>query len=146
KKTLLGVKLGEPQHAFHGRFQLAELLVHRDRLYREALRGIGVANALERFCGFIVLADARIEVADRVHHGQVFGIVLENFFVLRDGVLELALLNELLRSTENLLLVEPETKRHRIADSGLRTFPALGETNPSKRASSDQSRRQTTRT
>jgi len=57
--------------------------------------------------------------------------VLEDFFVLRDGVRKLSLLNELLRSAEDFLLIEPETKRHKIADSDSVLLPVFEENEPS---------------
>ena len=49
KKSLLGIELGQSQYALQGGFQLGELLVHGDGFDGEALRGIGVAHALEGF-------------------------------------------------------------------------------------------------
>ncbi len=49
EQALLGIKLGQAKHALQGGFQLGELLVHGDGFDGEALRGIGIANALEGF-------------------------------------------------------------------------------------------------
>ena len=117
KKTLLGVELSQPKRALQRRLQLAQLLVHGNRLHREALRGIGVADALEALHGFFAIAQTRVKVAHGIHHRKVLRVGFENFFVLSDRVWQLALLDELLRSTENLLLVEAKTKRHKSADS-----------------------------
>ncbi len=57
EKTLLGIKLGQPQRAFQRRLQLSQLLVHRDGFYREALRGIGIADALEALHSFVGIAE-----------------------------------------------------------------------------------------
>ena len=61
-----------------------------------------------------------VEVANGVGDGQFLGVGFENLFVLSDGVGQLALLDELLRSTESLLFVEAKTERHKIADSSSR--------------------------
>src|SRR5581483_243493 len=79
------------------------------------------------------LAKTRVQVADGVRNRQVLGIVLENFFVLGDGILNLALLDVLLRSGENLLLIESEqchksvelqTQSLRSTNSNLRIHPS----------------------
>ena len=120
EKSLLGVEFGQSQHALQGRLQLGELLVHGDGFDGEALRGVGVAHALERFDGLVALAETGVEIANGVGDSEFLGVSLENFFVLGDGILQLALLDELLRSAENLLFVEAKTKRHKIADSSSR--------------------------
>src|SRR5580658_10054844 len=117
EETLLGVKFGQPEHALQRRLQLAQLLVHGNRLDREALRSVSVANALEAFHGLFGVAKTRVEVADGVHYREILGVGFKDFFVLSDRVWQLALLDKLLRSTENLLLVEAKTKRHKNADS-----------------------------
>ena len=106
---MLGVEFRKPQHAFHGSFQLAELLVHGDGFNGEALRGIGIANTLEALRGLVALSQARVKVTDGIQNGEVFRIMLQDFFVLGDGILQLTLLNELLRSAENFLFIETET-------------------------------------
>ena len=98
---------------------LRNLLVHRDALDRETLRGIGIANTLKTFNGFGSIAETGVQVPHRVVHGKVFGIVFKNLLVLGNGVLNLALLDKLFRRTEKLLFVEAETKRHISADSSL---------------------------
>src|SRR6185369_5320992 len=95
-----------------------ELLVHGDGFHGEALSGVGVANALEALNRLIVLAKASVKIADGVADRQIFGICFEDFLVLSNRVLKLALLDKLLRRAEHLLLVEPKTKRHMSADSG----------------------------
>ena len=87
EKTLLGVKLGQLQHALERRLEFADLFVHRDGLDRESLAGIGIADGLEAFGGFVAFPDAGIEVADGVGDGQVLGVILEDFVVLSDGIL-----------------------------------------------------------
>ena len=83
-----------------------------DSLDRESLAGIGIAYILETIGSLLDLAEAGVEVADSVGHRQIFGIIFKDLFVFRDGALQLALLDILLRSAEDLLLVESETKRH----------------------------------
>jgi hypothetical protein len=117
EESLLGIKLRQLQHALKRRLELANLLVHGDRLDRETLVGIGIAYSLEALGGFVDLPEAGVEIADGVSDREILGISLENLLVLSDGVLHLALLNVLLRSAENLLFVEPETERHMSTNS-----------------------------
>src|SRR5579863_1251466 len=117
EKTLLGIKFGQPEHALQRRLQLAQLLVHGNRFDGEALRSVSVANTLEAFHGLFGIAETRVEVAHGIHYREILGVGFENFFVLSNCVWQLALLDKLLRSTENLLLVEAKTKRHKNADS-----------------------------
>ena len=116
EKTLLRVKFSEFQQALERRLELADLLVHGDGLDRETLAGIGIAYILEAYGGFIGFAEAGIEVADGVGDGQILGIVLEDLFVLSNGVLDFALLDILLRIVKSLLLVESK-QRHKCANS-----------------------------
>ena len=120
KESLLGIELGQPQYALQGGLQLGELLVHGDGFDGEALCRIGVANALEGFDGLVALAETGVEVTNGVGDGQFLGVSFEYFFVLGDGILQLALLDELLRSAESFLFVEAKTKRHKLADSSSR--------------------------
>ncbi len=106
EQALLAVEFRELQQALERRLELADLLVHRDGLDRETLAGIGIAYSLETYGGFIGFAEAGVEIADGVGDGQVLGVVLEDFFVLGDGILQFALLDVLLRTGQNLLLVE----------------------------------------
>src|SRR5579863_4285521 len=117
EKTLLRVELGQPKHALERRLQLAELLVHGNRFDREALRGVSIAHAFETLHAFFAVAETRVEIPHGVHHRKILGVGFEDFFVLSDRVWQLALLDKLLRSTENLLLIEAKTKRHKSADS-----------------------------
>ena len=59
-----------------------------------------------------------MQVSHSVVHGEVLGVSLEDLFVLSDRVGQLALLDEFLRSAQNLLLVETKTKRNMSANSG----------------------------
>src|SRR5580700_2429159 len=117
EQSLLGVELGQFQHALKRWLELADFLVHGDGLDRETLSGIGIAYGLETFGGFVGFAEAGVEIANGVGDGKVFGVRLENFFVLGDGILHLALLDILLRRAEDLLFVEPETERHMSTNS-----------------------------
>ncbi len=120
EKSLLGIEFRQPKHALQGGLELGELLVHGDGFDGEALRGIGVAHALEGFDGLVGLTETGVEVANGVGDGEFLGVGFENLFVLSNGIRQLALLDELLRSTESLLFVEAKTKRHKIADSSSR--------------------------
>ena len=108
EQALLGIEFCKFQQALKRRLELANLLVHRDGLDRETLAGIGIAYRLETSRSFVGFAEAGIEIADGVGDRQVLGIMLEDFFVLGDGVLQLALLDILLRTGQNLLFVEAE--------------------------------------
>ena len=79
EQALLGVEFGQLQQALEGRLELADLLVHRDGLDREALAGIGIAYSLEAFGSFVALAEAGVEVADGVGDRQVLGSFLRTF-------------------------------------------------------------------
>ena len=116
EKTLLRVEFRQLQEAFKRRLELADLLVHRDGLNRESLAGIGIAHSLETFGGFGGFAETRIEVANGIGDGQVLGIILEDLLVFGDGILQLALLNVLLSTGKNLLLVEAK-QCHKSANS-----------------------------
>ena len=81
------------------------------------MRGIGIANTLKTFHGFFTIAKTRVQIPHGIHHREILGIGLQNLFVLSDRVWQLALLDKLLRSTENLLFIEAKTKPHKSADS-----------------------------
>src|SRR6202023_4091177 len=129
EEALLSVKLCQLQHALKRRLELADLLVHGDSLDRESLGGIGVAHTLKTVRGLVVIAHAGVEVSHGVTHREILGIILEDLAVLSDGILQLALLDILLRSAEDLLFIEPETERHRyelqplVLSRKLRTIP-----------------------
>jgi hypothetical protein len=114
EQPLLGVEFRQFQRCIHARLELGDLLVHGDALDGETLRGIRIAHRLEALDGLGGVAHARVEIADRVVDGQILGIVLEDFVVLSNGVLQLALLDKLFRGAENLLFVEAKTKRHKV--------------------------------
>jgi len=76
-----------------------------------------VANALERFDGLVSLAETGVEVSNGIGDGEFLGVSFEDFFILPNGILQFALLDELLRSAESLLFVEAKTERHMLADS-----------------------------
>src|SRR5262249_9118148 len=110
EQSLLGVELSQPQHAFERRLQLGELLIHGDGFYGEAVRCIGIANALEAFNGLVVLAQARVKITHSIGDSKILWIRLQNPFVLSNRILQLALLDELLRSVESLLFVKTKAK------------------------------------
>ena len=116
EQALLRVEFSQLQQALKRRLELADFLVHRDGFDGETLAGVGVAYGLEAVGSFVDFAEARIEVTHGVGDGEVLRVILENFFVLRNGILRLALLDILLRSGENLLFVETE-QCHKSANS-----------------------------
>ena len=63
------------------------------------------------------MAETGVKVANGVGDGEFLGVSFQDLFVLSDGILQLALLDEFLRSAESLLFVEAETERHMLADS-----------------------------
>ncbi len=91
---------------------------------------------------------AGVKIANGIEHRQVLGVGLKDLFVLGNGVLQLALLDILLRSAENFLFVEAETKRHKSADSSLlppqimlkkpESIPQPGRNGPPKHAEGDK--------
>ena len=105
---MLAVEFGQLQQALKRRLELANLLVHGDGLDREALAGIGIANRFKTLDRFVGLAQTRVEIANGIVDRQVLGIILEDFLVLGDGVLQFALLDILLRTGQHLLLIEAE--------------------------------------
>src|SRR6201981_2394595 len=115
----MGVEFGKLEDTFEGGLELANLLVHGNALDREPLRGVGITDTLETLGSFLDFGVAGVEVAHGVHHRQILGGGFEDLFVLGNGVLQFALLDVFLRSAENLLFVEAETKRHKSADSSL---------------------------
>ena len=117
KEALLGVKLSQAKHDLQGGLQLGELLVHGDGFDGETLSRIGIADTLERLDRLVALAETGVEVANSIGDGEFLGVSLQDLFVLSNGILQFALLDELLRSAESFLFVEAETERHMIADS-----------------------------
>src|SRR5205823_7529212 len=119
EQALLRVQLRQPKHPFQGRFDLRQLLVHGDCFDRETLAGISVADFFEALEGPLILAKTGVKIAYSVRNGQILGVSLQNLLVLSDSILQLSLLDILLRRAESLLFVESETKRHMSANSGL---------------------------
>src|SRR5208337_546495 len=78
---------------------------------------VGIAHVLEALDRIVSVAEAGIKVAHGIHHREVLGIGFQDFFVLGDGVLQLALLDSFLRRVEYLLLIEAKTKRHKNGHS-----------------------------
>ena len=72
---MLGIEFRQLQRSIHARLELGDLLVHGDALDRETLRGIGIANFFEALDGFGAVAEAGVEIADRVVDGEIVVIV-----------------------------------------------------------------------
>ena len=123
EQALLRVEFRQPQHAFQRGLDLAQLLVHGDGFDRKALGGVGIAYTLEAIHRLFTFAETSVEVPHGIGNREVLGVCLEDLFVFSDGVLQLALLDKLLRSTEYLLFVEAKPKRHKSADSRQPCFP-----------------------
>src|SRR5262249_17442956 len=90
-----------------------ELLVHGDGFDRKAILRIGFAYLLEVLGSLFVVADPGAEIADRVQDGQILGVLFDDLFILGDGILQLALVDILLRRCRYLCFVKAETGRHR---------------------------------
>ena len=114
KQPLLRVEFRQFQRYIQARLQLGDLFVHGDALDREALRGIRITHRLKALDSFGGVAHARIKIANGIVDSKIFWVVLEDFVVLSNGVLQLALLDKLFRGAENLLFVEAKTKRHKM--------------------------------
>ena len=114
---LCGVELRELQHAIQAGLELGNFLVQRDAFDGKALGGVRITHALKARDSLLGIAETGVQISNGIVDGEILGIVLQDLLVFGDGVLQLALLDKLLRSAENFLFVEPETERHRIADS-----------------------------
>ena len=92
--------LDHPHLAIHIRQPLAHieiirckaggLLEHRDAFLREAVPLVGDAQTLEDVDGLTRALRLDAEITDAVHQGQVFGIVLQEFAVFLDGLVQTA--------------------------------------------------------
>jgi len=71
-----------------------------------------IAHHLEIFCGLLVLAYSGVKIANGVENGEIFGVFLDDFLVLDNGIGELALLDKLLRRGKYLSFIETETECH----------------------------------
>jgi hypothetical protein len=100
---LLRVEFGQLQRSIDARLQLGNLLVHRDALDRETLRGISIAHNLETLDSVRGVSQAGVEIANRVRNREVLVVVFADLFVLSNGVLQLALLDKFLRGAEDFL-------------------------------------------
>ena len=114
EEALLGVEFRQLQRSIHARLELGDLLVHSNALDRKTLGGIRIADRFETLDRLFGIAQPRVQIANRIGNCKILFIVLADLLVFRDSVLQLALLNELFRGAENLLLVESKDKRHRI--------------------------------
>ena len=117
EQTLLRVELRQFQHAIQAGLELGNFLVHRDAFDGKALGGVCITHALKARDSLLGITETGVKITNSIVDGEILGIVLQDLLVFGDGVLQLALLDKLLRSAENFLFVEPETERHRIADS-----------------------------
>jgi hypothetical protein len=109
-QSLIAIEFTQLEGVFHAsRIQLGELLVNGDRLHHEAALGVGFGDLLEAVSGFAGLVGAGVQIAHRVQHRQVAGVVLEDLLIVGDGLVQPALLQVALGGRQNLRLVESET-------------------------------------
>ena len=87
KQSLLRIEFGQLQRSIHARRELGDLFVHRDALDRETLRGIGIAHRLKALDGLLAVTQTRVQIANRVGDGEVFVVMLADFFILSNGIL-----------------------------------------------------------
>src|SRR6185312_3717496 len=92
---------------------LGQLFVNGNGFNGKAILRVLIANFLEVIRGLIVVADARVEVPNRIQDREVLGVFLNDLFVFRNRVGQLALLDELLRLREYLYFVETKPECHK---------------------------------
>jgi hypothetical protein len=103
----LPVQLGELEvHLDEPRVELEDLLVDRDGLGEEPLVLIEARDLEVRVGGLLLLALARVQVADLEPHADVLRIFADDAQVLLDRLVDLALLDELAGPLHHLLFVE----------------------------------------
>jgi hypothetical protein len=118
-----GVKLGQFGDGFgRRRVLLGNLLVHRNGFDREAFAGISLATAFETLGGLLSVSDLRIKVTEGIQHVEVARVFLGDLFKVGNGVVQLPLLDTLLRRSKGLSLVKTKTEHHKL------TPPRLGRT------------------
>ncbi len=88
------------------RIELADLLVHRDRLEEETVGGVVLGDAQEVADGVLVLSGADAQVAQLVDHPHVAVVVFGELLVFRDGFGDLSGLDRFLGVGEGLGAVE----------------------------------------
>ena len=84
---------------------LEDLFVDRDRLQEEALLGIELRNLAVGLGGSRVVTDAGFEVSDLEEGADVLGVFLDAALEFLDRLVDLPLLQELLRVSAYLVLV-----------------------------------------
>jgi hypothetical protein len=102
---------------------LGQLLVNRDGFNGKAILRVLVANFLEVLRGLIVVADARVEVPNRIQDREVLGVFFNDLFVFGNRVGQLALLDELLRLREYLYFIETKPECHKKSIVRRAAFP-----------------------
>ena len=114
KQALLGKQFREFQRAIERRLEFGDLLVNCNRFYGKTIGGVCVAHLFEIFDRAGVVANASVEIANRIQDGQVPRVGLQYLFVLRNGILELALLDVLFGRGKRLLLAKSKPENHRM--------------------------------
>ena len=98
EQALLGVQLCQFGNDFcGGRAELGQLLVNGNGFYGKTVLRILVPDSLEVLAGFLILSYPGVEVANSIEDSKIFRIFLDDLFVFGNGVLQLALLDKLLR-------------------------------------------------
>jgi hypothetical protein len=103
----LAVDLGQLDvHLDEARIELEDLLVDRDRLQVEALVAVELRHLEVRVGGLLLGALLGVEVAELEPDADVLGVFLDDLQVFLDRLVELPLLDELLRYLHDLVLVD----------------------------------------
>jgi len=89
--------------------ELADLFVDRDRLQREALRRVVLADSVVGGNRFRVCLHTRLQITDLQQGPSVVRILLDDLLVLLDRLVELLLVDMLLSGLEYLLAIEGQS-------------------------------------
>lgn len=106
-QALLNIEFGQPFKDLNPVWnQSIDLLENGDGLVGETISGITVGNPLIEFHRTIKLADPPVEITNPIDCVDIVGIQLQELFVLPNCRFNLALLDQLLSSLENLVPVD----------------------------------------
>ena len=94
------------RHARRLRIQAQSFLVDGDGFERESLFAVMFGDAQETPDRLLRLAEARVEVAERVERGEILRLVLDDLAVLLDGLRNLVLRQTLLSRVDSLGFIE----------------------------------------
>src|SRR6185436_20094192 len=103
-----------------------DLLVDRDGLEIEALFPVELRDLEVRLGRLLLGVPLRVEVADLQPDPDVLRILLDDAQVLLDRLVELALLDELLRGLHDLVLIDGHGATTPPSRSGRVEYPIIG--------------------